>query len=185
MAVDEGDQSTADPEEQPRPVARQSTTLRAAIAAHLGGAPWDWIAQTYGYSSPSRARVAIEGAMGETYNNTDLTAARNKARARYERLLRGIWNDATQPFLIEDGEPTDKRNELHHSALDRARGLIGDLARLDGLNAPAQLQVYTPGSEEMLQYVGEIRRLALGEMPREADIWDAEIEEDEKNGDEA
>jgi hypothetical protein len=156
------------------------TTLRAAVAAFLGGAPLDWIAERHGYSSPQTARVAVERFLGETHTATDLNAARNKARARYERLLQGEWWDATHPFEEKkDPKADDVRNEAHQAALVNARGLVGDIARLDGLNAPTQLQLYVPGSEEMMAMVANLRELKQGKPAAEADIFDGEIVEDD------
>lgn len=167
-------------EQQREAASTNMTTLRAAVASYLGGAPLDFIADRYGYSSPQTARVAVEKFLGETHTATDLTAARNKARARYERLLQGTWFDATHPFLTDDrGTQLPERNEAYLPAMDRARGLIGDLARLDGLNAPTQLQLYVPGAEEIMTVVSELREAKLTGIAREPDIFDAEVVDDD------
>lgn len=154
------------------------TVLRAAVAAYLGGAPYDWIAERHGYTSAQSARTAIERFLGETHNASDLTAARNKARARYERLLQGTWYDATHPFMVDaKGQQLDERNEAYLGALDRARGLVGDLARLDGLNAPSQLQLYVPGAEELMQVVNELRETKMAAIAKEGDIWGEVVED--------
>ena len=156
-------------------------TLRAAVQWHLSGADWMTIAQRFGYSSPNAARVAIERFEGDMVESTDVVAARNKARGRYERLLQGEWYDATHPFVVDDrGKQTKDRNEAHDKALQNARGLIGDIARLDGLNAPTQLQVYVPGSDEIMEVVATLREAKLGEIAREANIFDAEVVEDDE-----
>ena len=181
MAMSEPEYEPASLEEQKEAAASNLSTLRAAVAAHISGAPWDWIAERYQYSSPQTARVAVEKFIGETHTASDLTSARNKARARYERLLQGTWYDATHPFLVDDkGKQLAERNEAHLPSLDRARGLVGDLARLDGLNAPTQLQVYVPGADEIMEVVGALRQAKLEGTAKEANIFDAEvIEEDE------
>lgn len=171
--------------EQAEAAASNLTTLRAAVAAHLSGAPWDWIAERYRYSSATTARIAVEKFIGETFGPSDLVAARNKARARYERLLQGQWFDATHPFEVDaEGRPTETRNEAHFAAVDRARGLVGDLTRLDGLNAPTQLQVYVPGAEEMMEVVASLRAARMQGIAAEADIWVVDGEDEDENGDE-
>jgi hypothetical protein len=181
MAVKDDEYTPATLEDARAAAKTSHTTLRAAAAAYLGGAPLDWIAERYNYTNAQTARLAVERLLGETYTNSDLATARNKARARYERLLQGAWYDATHPFEVnEDGEQTKTRNEAHMPALDRARGLIGDLARLDGLNAPTQLQVYTPGSEEIMAVVTAIRQEQMLGVAKEADIFDADEVTDEE-----
>lgn len=159
------------------------STLRAAVQWHLSGADWHTIAKRFNFSSPQAARVAIEKFEGDMVESSDIVAARNKTRGRYERLLQSEWFDATHPFIVdEDGKQTEQRNDAHDKALANARGLIGDLARLDGLNAPTQLQVYVPGSDEIMAVVSELREAKMGEIAREADVFgivDAEIVEDE------
>lgn len=153
-----------------------SSTIRAAVALHLAGADWDIIATRCAYSSPQTARVAVEKFLGETYTASDLTSARNRARARYDRLLQSVWPDATRPFEFDAaGNQTGERNEAHMAALDRARALIGDLARLDGLNAPSQLQVYVPGSDEIMAVVATLRQAKLEGIAQEADPFGEEI----------
>jgi len=163
-------------EEQREANQTQRTTQKAAVALYLAGADFEEIATRCNYSTAAVARVAVEKLIGETYKPTDLEAARNKARARYERLLQGVWFDATHPYEVdEDGRPVENRNEAHLPSLDRARSLIGDLARLDGLNAPSQLQVYVPGADEIMAVVSTLREAKMEGIAREADIFD-EIE---------
>jgi hypothetical protein len=178
-----------DPDDEYRPASLEEqleaaetnySSLRAAVQWHLSGADWATIAQRFGYSSPQAARVAVEKFEGDMVDSSDVVAARNKARGRYERLLQSEWYDATHPFLVDNnGKQTEKRNDAHDKALANARGLVGDLVRLDGLGAPTQLQVYVPGSDEIMAVVQELREAKLGEIAREADIFDAEIEEDD------
>ena len=159
------------------------STMRAAVSWHLGGADWATIAQRFGYSSPQAARVAVEKFEGDLVGSSDITAARNKALARYERMLNSVWPDAVMPFLAEaDGRPGKDRNEAHGAALDRARALVGDMVRLQGLAAPTQLQVYMPGADEMLEVVAALRSAKLSEIAQEADIFDAEEVDDTEKG---
>jgi hypothetical protein len=163
-------------EEQKEAASTNLSTLRAAVQWHLSGADWPAITERFNFTSPQAARVAVEKFEGDMVESTDVVAARNKARGRYERMLQGIWYDATHPFLVDgNGVQTDQRNEAHVKSLELARGLIGDIARLDGLNAPTQLQLYVPGSEEIMALVQEIREVKMGDIAREPDIFDAEL----------
>lgn len=179
------DYQPASLEEQREAAQTNLTTLRAAVQWHLSGADWVEIAQRFDFSSPQAARVAVEKFEGDMVDSSSVAAARNKARGRYERLLQSVWYDATHPYVVDDsGRQTKDRNEAHEKALANARGLVGDLTRLDGLNAPTQLQVYVPGAEEIMQVVSELRTARLGEIAQEADIFDAEIVDDEEGEDE-
>lgn len=159
------------------------TTVRAAVSWHLSGADWPTIAERFNFTSPQAARFAVEKFEGDMVSSTDIEAARAKALGRYESLLRGQWSDAINPFLFDEhGKPTKTRNAMHPQAFERARAILGDIARLGGLNAPAQIQFQTPGTEELLSVVHELRDRALGGTAREVDIFDAEFEDDDAAG---
>lgn len=177
---DDDNYAAAELEEIAEGVRTNLTTMRAAVQWHLSGASWHSIAQRFFFSSPQAARVAVEKFEGDMVDSSDVAAARNKARARYERLLQAEWADATSPFKLDDkGHPTKERNDAHQQAMINARGLIGDLTRLDGLNAPSQLQLYVPGAEELMAVVSKLRDAEMGEIAREPDIWEAEVVEDD------
>lgn len=158
------------------------TTMRAAVSWHLSGADWATIAARFGFGSPQAARMSVEKFEGDMVDSTDVEAARNKALSRYERLLHSVWVDAITPYkLSSTGKRLDERNDAHTSALDRARGLVGDIVRLKGLAAPAQLALYMPGQEELMGVVSEIRAAQQIGAAQEADIWDVEFTEDESD----
>lgn len=159
-------------------------SLRAAVAAHLAGFGYDIIAERYGYADPKSAQIAVEGLLGRTFTASDLPAARNKSRARKERLLQSVWYDATHPFIVDEkGNQTEQRNEAHLASLDRAIRIAESIDRLDGLNAPTQVEIYRPGAEEFLTTVSELREALMAGGPREADIFDADIVDDEEEDD--
>lgn len=158
----------------------QKTQLRAAVAAHLHGFSYDVIAERYRYSSAKTAQVAVEKALGETYTSSDVVAARNKSLARKEHLMQSVWYDATHPYQVdEDGRRTSKRNEAHLPALDRAIRIGESIDRLLGLQAPTQVEIYRPGSEEFLETITTLKAELLRGQPQEGDIFDAEIVDDE------
>lgn len=162
-------------------VARGNTrTLRAATAAHLAGFGWDVIAERYGYSNPKGAQVAVEAFIGKTIGSGDLQAARYKSLARKERLLQSVWFDATHPFELDEfGEKTENRNEAHLASLDRATRILESIDRLQGLNAPTQVEIYRPGADEFLETIAELKKKVLEGTPQEGDIFDAEVVDDE------
>jgi len=155
--------------------------LRAAVAAHLSGFGWDFIAENYGYGNPKTAQVAVETLIGRTWTSSDLSAARSKSLARKERLIQSVWYDATHPFLVDDdGKQTNQRNEAHWAALDRAIRIAESIDRLLGTNAAVQVEVYRPGAEELLSTVAQLREELMAGKPKEADIFDAEVIDDEE-----
>jgi hypothetical protein len=166
-------------------LAKPKSDIRAAVAAHLAGIPWDVIATRYTFSSPKSAQIAVETLIGETWTSTDLAAARAKSLARKERMLQSVWEDATSPWTMH---PTtgkrQERNDAHLQALDRALRIAESIDRLQGLNAPTQVEVYRPGADEFLSTVGELRAIIMRDLPEEADIFDAEIM-DEDGGEDA
>lgn len=162
------------PNENPKK--RKVVQTRAAVAAYLAGIDLGTIAKNYGYGSPKDAQVAIEILIGETWTPSDLSAVRNKSLARKERLLQSVWYDATHTFLVDkDGKQTDQRNELHLAYLDRAIRIAESIDRLTGANAPTQIEVYRPGSEEFLSTIAELRAAITEGEPQEADLFDEEI----------
>lgn len=157
---------------------KPESTLRAATAAHLAGFTWDQIATRYEYSSAKAVQVAVESLIGRTFTSSDLSAARNKSLARKEQILKGLYYDATHPFISdENGEKTGERNEAHLPAVDRALRVLESIDRLLGLNAPTQIEVYRPGAEEFMETLGEIRSAMLEGQVKEGDLWDAEVVE--------
>ncbi len=159
-------------------------TLRAAVAAHLAGFGWDIIAERYFYSSAKAAQVAVETMIGNSWTSSDLSAARNKSLARREAILRGLYADATTPYVLDDkGKPTSTRNEAHLPAVDRAIRVLEGIERLLGLNAPVQLEVYRPDADEFMELVSSMKQKMLEGEVQEADIFDAEVVEDEDEPD--
>lgn len=156
------------------------TNLRAAVAAHLAGFHWDVIAERYGFASPMTAKVTVERFIGETFTSSDLQAARNKSLSRKEKVLQGIWWDATHPFLSDtEGKATDQRNEAHLASVDRAIRVMEGIDRLLGLNAPTQIEVYRPEASEFLEVLATLKAKELEGKPSEGDIFDAEIMDDD------
>lgn len=167
-------------EEDLQPGKTNVSHLRAAVAAHLAGFGWDMIAERYGFSSPMVAKITVERFIGETFTSGDLQAARNKSLSRKEKVLQGIWWDATHPFMADgDGQATDQRNEAHLASVDRAIRVMEGIDRLLGLNAPTQVEVYRPEANEFLEVLAALKQKELEGQPTEGDIFDAEIVEDE------
>lgn len=161
---------------------KSDTTLRAAAAMALAGYGYDNIARTHSFSSAFAAKTAVEVLLGETVGDHDLQALRNKSLARKEKLLSGVWWDATHPFLPDDeGNDGPERNENYYAALDRAIRLGDAIDRLMGLNAPTQMEVYHPDAEEFIGTLNVLRQKMLEGQPEEGDIFDAEVLDDDES----
>lgn len=165
---------------------KSPTTIRAAVAMALAGYDYGQIAERFDYSSPFAAKTSVELMLGETVGEEDVKALRNKSLARKERLLSSLWWDATHPYLLdEDGKVTDQANERFFSASDRAARLTDSIDRLLGLNAPTQVEIYRPDTEEFLGTLAAMRQKILEGMPEEGDIFDVEVLDEDEEGSDA
>jgi hypothetical protein len=144
----------------------------AAIQLRIAGADWNEIAQALGYPTARAALVATERALEkELHTEESQKAMRAMSGKRLERLLRGVWTKAIDPAHPE-----------HLLAVDKARQLIDRHAKLYGLDAPTEFVVSNPAQQELEKWVASVistQRPAL----EEADIFDAEIVEDEESSD--
>lgn len=119
---------------------------RAATALRLAGASYQEIAVTLGLASPRVARDLVEAELAETEQDTDKRdALRREEAARIERLLRGMWNKATNP-----------EHDEHIPAARAALAMIDRHARLLGLDQPTEVIVYTPTTTEIDQWVAHM-----------------------------
>lgn len=116
----------------------------AALDLALSGQSWDNIAMVLGYPTARAARVAMENALERELraDPDSIERMRRLEASRYERLLRAVW-----PRAIDPSEP----DQL--AAVDKARAIIGDHARLMGLNKPTEVIVHNPTMQEIEQWV--------------------------------
>lgn len=118
--------------------------LERAIRLRVRGAHWSEIADSCGYSSPAAALRAVGEAMADATRRTEETAdqMRDTANLRLEHLLKStldmldadapVTRDADGNELFDDDRPVKLR------AVDEARRLILDQARLNGVDKPAK-----------------------------------------------
>jgi len=115
---------------------------RQALDLRLAGATFDAIAERLGYADRSGAQRAVERAMTSTLQEP-ADQLRELQAARLDRLLLAIWPTAL------DGDA---------KAIAQARGLIDQLCKLLGLNAPTKVDVdatvaVDPGEIEIVQRI--------------------------------
>lgn len=156
---------------------KPSQRARAAVRMDSMGFPIHQIAKRLLFPSTRDAFEVITGTIGSLMPMMDLRTARDRHSSRLEMLF-----SAVAPRAMN----TNSSEQIAYSK--QAREILGDIARLHGLNAPQQVQVSTPESDEFNQVLGAIFAHRNPELPKEIDVFDLEEDEDgvygEPKGDE-
>lgn len=143
------------------------TTAEAAVSMFLFGASYTDIKNRLGYSSAHRARIAVERALAES---ADSDEDRDRARLVVRKQLRRLLA-AHMPQAVDVKNP----NQLAYSA--RSLALIDRLAKLDGVDAPTQIQI-SASDDQIREYVELIMPMARADNEViEADILEADVVE--------
>jgi hypothetical protein len=153
--------------------------IRSALALWTAGATYGDIAAQFGFRTPNVAAMAIERALSE---NVDDTQDRSKLRRRMsltlDRLLRAVMPKAI-----------NAENPEQLPAVRVALTVVERYAKLNGLDAPTQVDVNMVGDKEFTNLV-ELAARGMGIAPPvEADIFDPEymdaevVEDDDEEGD--
>lgn len=137
----------------------------AAVAMKIAGATYTDISKVIGYSSATIARQAVERSLAATVGDEDRAQIRLLESKRLERLLRSVW-----------GRATNNADPEHLSYVRAALALIDRHARLHGVDAPAQMVVYSPAQSEIEAWVAGMSRQVVSGLPLEADIIGGEYE---------
>lgn len=147
-----------------------ATKAEAAVTMAMYGASPSDIAKTLHYSSPYRARMAVERALAAAANSPeDREKVRLLTDKRLNRLLSSVMTKAL--------DPTDPQH-LPYNA--RALALVDRIAKLHGVDAATQIQI-TASDEHIQAFVESISPLAALERGViEADI----LEEADFDGEE-
>lgn len=149
------------------------TRQEAAVGMRIAGANYSEIARVLEYSSPTMARQAVERAIAASTHSTESREHQRFLESRrLERLLRSLWNKAT-----------DEKNDEHLAAIRTAIALIDRHARLNGLDQPTEMVVYTPGAEEIQRWVAKISEQVHSGLPQEEDILEGDVISDDGYGD--
>lgn len=153
--------------------------VRSALALWTIGATYGDIAAQFGFRSPSVAQMAIERALSESVDDTqDRTKLRRRMSLTLDRLLRSVMPKAI-----------DVNNPEQLPAVRVALTVVERYARLNGLDAPVQLDVHMADDDKFNQLVEFAARGMGMPIPVEADIFseeyvDAEVvEDDDEEGD--
>lgn len=157
----------ADPDQRKalNEVDKSSTKAEAAVTMAMYGASDSDIAKTLHYSSPYRARMAVERALaGAEHTLDDQEKVRKLIGKRLNRLLAAHMGQA-----LDVNNP----NQLAHSA--RALAIVDRQAKLYGVDAPTQIQVSMADSEIQEFIEAMLPATMQDKLAIEADILDAEI----------
>ena len=138
----------------------------AAVALRMAGASYADIANTLGYKNESTVATVVERSLAAGLTDEQRDQARELAGRRIERLLRAVWGKA-----MNEGHPE------HIAAVRTARELIDRHTRLYGLDAPAEVVVHTPTTDQIEQWVTTVLAHAVPEV-EEADVIDVEVGDD-------
>lgn len=147
---------------------KSQSNARAAVALRLSGASYPEIAMTLDYTTPTAARIAVEGMLAAAYDEeTDYKSLRNVASARLEKLMKSLAGKAFNP------------KDPDHLAYARQFLSVADRhIKLHGIDAPQMVSVINPSAEEFERVVGALAQKALADQPQEADIGVLEQIED-------
>lgn len=142
-----------------------ATKAQMGLALKLAGASYTDIAKTAGYSSATKARIAVERVLAAAADSPeDREKMRVLTSRRINRLLQSVM-----------GKAVDPKDPQHLAYNARALALIDREARLFGVDAPTQIQI-TPTDQYIQQYIEKVSPLAAASLAAdEADILDAEM----------
>lgn len=145
------------------------TRAAAAVGLRVKGTSWSDIARMLDYSSPQRARNAVEGALAEMADSEeDRDQLRLLMSRRLDRILYSLFDRATNP-----------KDPDHIVYAKTALAVIDRQGKLHGLDAPTTVVLHTPNQKEVEEYVASVTALMRSAtVSDEADIVDAEIVEE-------
>lgn len=148
---------------EPEKADRQSRQ-EAAIGLAVAGANLTEIARVLGYASANHARQAIERGLAATVGPEQKDHLREINRRRLERVLSTLYPKAT-----------DEESEEHLAYARTFLAFADRLIRLDGLDAPTEMTIYSPAEREIADWVQRMAARTQSDMPEELDIINGEV----------
>ena len=116
--------------------------LERAVRLRVRGAHWSEIADSCGYASPAAALADVGRAMAQATLRVEETAdaMRDTANLRLEHLLRSTLDmldqDAPETYDAEGNPLSSDDRAVKLRAVDEARRLVADIAKLNGVKPP-------------------------------------------------
>ena len=151
--------------------------IRASLALWTAGATYGDIAAQFGFRTPNVAAMAIERALAETVDDTqDRTKLRRRMSLTLDRLLRAVMPKAI-----------NAENPEQLPAVRVALTVVERYSKLNGLDAPLQVDVNMVDDEKFAMLIQNAARGMGLPVPVEADIFseeyvDAEVVDDAEEG---
>lgn len=165
-------------------------TSAAALTLSLHGATDIEIARQLSLESPEAANRLWVGELARISPPAGaIETARNKALAQLNLLLASLAPRALSD-TIKARDPLDpwgaevtQFNEHHITYAKEFRAVLDRIIKLQGLDAPEQIDVHIPGVEEFNAIVTNLRTLTQGAGPAEGDIFGDydEIDDDDES----
>lgn len=144
-----------------RAVARKGKmSVKAMLTPWMAGASYAELAQMFELPSAASARAAIERALIDAAPDgpKDRSVLVQKVSMTLDMLQRSIITKAM-----------DSKNPDQRAYLDSVLKIIDRKVALHGLNAPSQLLVATPESDELQDFIAKLAEVSGGTAPVEAD----------------
>lgn len=180
------------PEEQEVEVVEQEvrratvTRTKAAVSMRIAGASYAEIAEVLEFETPATARAVVEKGIAGTYDDPEnIESMRGMARARMETLLRSLAPKALsdKKVITKNGQKITVENTEHLAYAREFRATVDRLVALDGLAAPQVHRFETPAVERFNEVLREVVSTRNAIAAPEADIFDAEVVDDDVEGD--
>jgi hypothetical protein len=134
----------------------------AAVGLRLAGATYSEVAAALGFVNAAKARDAVEKALAAQVDTQAREHQRLIESRRIERLMKGLW-----------GKAMDPANPDQIASVRTLLALIDRHIKLYGLDAPTQVEVYTPAAAELEAWVSQMTTYPM-EL-EEADVVDGEV----------
>lgn len=153
-------------------------TVRSCLALWTAGANYADIARQMHLRSPKIAQMAVERALADMVDDhSDKSKLRRRMSLTLDRFLKAITPKAVDPEHPEQ-----------LAAVRTGLSIVDRYSKLNGLDAPVQVDIHMPSGEQFETFIALAARGAGIEVPIEADpfdtvyeIEDAEVVEDEND----
>jgi len=174
LDLEEELQLEADMKVERRAIGRGKPSQRALAAVRMDGFgfPIAQIARRLRFANVKDAFEIITTTIAALLPQMDLRTARERHSGRLEMLWSGVAARAM-----------DKNSSEQIAYSRQGREILADIARLHGLNAPTQLQVSTPESDEFDKAIMTIFEHRNPDRPKEIDVFDLDEEEPDAEAD--
>lgn len=153
-------------------------SVRSCLALWTAGANYADIAKQMHLRSPKVAQLAVERALSEMVDDHgDKSKLRRRMSLTLDRFLKAITPKAVDP-----------ENPEQLAAVRTGLSIVDRFAKLNGLDAPTEVNIHMPNAEQFETFIALAARGAGIEVPIEADpfseeyIEDADLVEDDDDG---